>query len=135
MPETINDGSSTSDCSVGIDQEINLQFVELEGVEINITKVQVYAFGDSNVDVTSYTYNKATNKLSLRIDASKGAEIKARLDEIYNRDKTPSESGYIYDVFSIDHYYEYWVYEIYYTISIGGGTPIESYLTVPLGDL
>ena len=134
MPKTIDGGRYTQDCSVGIDQEINLQFVELEGVEINVTKVQVYPVGGSNVNVSSFSYDKASKKLSLSISSALGQEIKATLDGIYNKDKLPSDTGYIYDIFSMNNYNYYWTYEIYYTISIGGGTPIESFLTVTLSD-
>ncbi len=129
---TISGGAATSNYSVGVNQSINLDFVNAEGVEINVTKVQVYPVGSSNVNVSSYTYNKASKKLSLRIDASLGASIKKSLDDIYNKDKAPSDTGYIADIFSQTYYITYWTIEIYYNLSIRGGTPSESYLTVAL---
>lgn len=130
--KTISGGAETSNYSVGVDQSINLEFVDLEGVQIDVTKVQVYVVGGSNVDVSSFSYNKASKKLSLRLDASKGASIKEALDGIYNKNKTAADTGYIADIFSESYYNTYWTFEIYYNLSIRGGTPSQSYVTVAL---
>ena len=129
-PKTISGGAATNDYSVGVTQSVNLEFVDLDDVEIEITKVQVYEVGGVNKNVTSYTYDKSSKKLLITIDSSLGSTIKNELNEIYNKGKESTDSTYIKNIFSRDKYGTYWTIEVYFTLSIQGGSPSESYVTL-----
>ena len=124
----ISDGNVTNDYSQGVNQAVNLEFVDLDDVEVKISKVQVYTVGGSNTDVSSYTFNN--NVLTITINSALGSSLKAELDGIYNKEKNPGDTGYIENIFSRDNYGVYWTFEIYYTLSIKGGAPSESYVTL-----
>ncbi len=129
LPTKISGGASTNDYSLGVNQKVNLEFVNLSGVELNVSKVQVYVAGGSNFDVP-FSYNKAANELTLTIDSALGAQVNSELNEINNQGVDPSSSAYV--TFTRTRYQKYWTFEIYYTLSILGGTPTESYVTVEL---
>ena len=128
LARKISDNAETSDYSLGVTQSVNLEFVKLTGAEIKISKVQVYTVGGSNTDVTSYTFEN--NNLVITINSTLGASLKAELDGIYNKDKSPDDAGYIADIFTRGFYNTYWTFEVYYTLSINGGAPSESYVTL-----
>ena len=129
LAKKLSDNSATSDFSVGVKQSVNLEFVDLEGVEINISKVQVYVVGGTNIDVSSFTY--ADKKLSIEINAAKGSDIKSEISAIVNKGKDPeTDDSFVTDLFTRGKYGSYWTFEVYYTLSIQGGTPSESYVTL-----
>ena len=125
-------GGNAYDYSVGINQSINFELSELDGVSIEVTKVQVYVVGGNNHDVTSYSIDKTNKKLSITIDAAKGATIRNQLNDIYNKDKQPADEGYIdpSELFTRDQYAKMWTYEVYYNLSIAGGAPSQSFVTL-----
>ena len=130
LAKKIDGGADTNDYSIGIRQSVNLEFVNLEGVEINVTKVQVYAAGGTNTDVTKFTYDMEHDKLEIEISATDGAKLKAEMVELNNKGKNPGDTGYISDPFLRTQYGKLWTFEVYYTIAIQGGTPHESYVTL-----
>ena len=132
LAKKIDGGAATSDFSQGVTQSINLEFVDVDGVEIDITKVQVYPTGGQNTDVSSFTYDKTNKKLSIRIEQARGVEIRNAISEIVNKGKNPGDTGYVEasDLFVRNKYNVYWTFEVYFTLSINHGTPSESYVTL-----
>ena len=56
--------------------------------------------------------------------------MKAEMVEINNKGKNPGDDGYVSEPFVRGKYGVYWTFEVYFTLSIQGGTPSESYVTL-----
>jgi hypothetical protein len=132
LPKTIATSAQTNDYSEGVTQDVKLEFVNLDGVEINITKVQVYPVGGVNRNVSNYTYDKNSKNLRITISSADGASIKEELKTINNKTLTPEDPGYIASPFTNSQYGKLWTFEVYYSLSIRGGTPSENYITLVL---
>ena len=122
-------GNNTDDLSAGAKFDVALDFVDVNDVEININKVQIYTVGSANTDIT-YSYDKATKKLHCEIPADKAKALADEMVELNNKGKNPGDPNYISDPFKRVYYYSFWSVEVYYTLSIKKGTPSQLFVTV-----
>lgn len=130
LPKDITTGKETSDYSNGATFDVKLEFVDVEGVEIELNKVQIYTVGSANTDITSYTYDKDNKVLHCTLSKETAAALKAEMVELNNKGKNPGDVGYVSDPFTRGNYGIYWTLELYYSLSIRGGTPSQSFVTV-----
>ena len=131
----ISDGTAATDYSVGIKQDVNLEFVNVTGAEIKISRVELYVSGGDSYRIPFDAYNPKTDKkLHLTVDSTLGESIRNDIDSIVNKNKSPGDSGYVSPekLFTRTNYGEtkYWSYEVYFTLSINGGTPSEQYISL-----
>ena len=129
----ISDGTSSNNYCVigGVRQSVNLEFVDLDGVEISDIKVYVYVNGGDMYKLPC-TYDSSTKKLSITISQADGETIRDAISAIVNKNKSPGDSGYVdpATLFTRDNYGTYWSFESYYNLSISGGTPSEQYISI-----
>ena len=123
-------GNTTDDYSKGATWDVALEFVDVEGIQIDINKVQIYTVGSGNTDITEYTYDKANKKLHCKLSAETADKLLKEMVELNNKGKNPGDEGYVSDPFRRGNYNIYWTLEIYYSLSIRGGTPSQSFVTV-----
>ena len=128
------EGAQTETLRNGANVNVNLEFVELDTVKIEINKVQVYIVGGSNVDVTNYEY--ANRKLSIEISQELADSLFEELNSIVNKNKSEGDEGYVADPLARSKYNTYYTIEIYYTLSIKKnnewGTPSQQMVTMAL---
>lgn len=128
MPKNL-DGKETGDFSEGATLDINLEFVSVENVKIEINKVNCYVVGGGDTLIES-TYDESKKILTVKFTAEKAAAIYKEINEIVNKGKNPGDTGYVEDPFTRKNYGIYWTIDLYYSLSIKGGTPTQSGITI-----
>ena len=119
-------GEDTNNLYEGFTVDIPLTFVNVPKVEFDVSKVQIYIFGSGNENV-SYVYDKDNNVIHVTVNADRATELEQKIITTNKLDKDPVTEPH---PFVLKRYGYYWTFEVYYTISIDGGTPSESYVTV-----
>ena len=123
-------GQETGDFSDGATWDVALEFVDVEGVDIDVNKVEIYEVGGGNTSISSYTYDKENKVLHCRLEKELANSLKASMVELNNKGKNPGDEGYVANPFLRNHYNKYWTLEVYYSLSIQGGTPSQSFITI-----
>lgn len=120
-------GQDTNELYNGFNVDSPLRFVDVgSSVAFGVSKVQLYVSGSGSYNL-DYTYNDG--KLHIVVPASQASEINTDIQKTNHLDQEESPS-YDPHPFVLDNYGKYWTVEVYYTLSINGGTPSESYVTV-----
>ena len=129
------------DLSQGGILQIPFEFVEVEnGVEFEITKIQVYLPGTDNLVLTKddaelNIIKDGTGKVTfIEVSISKaiGEDINSRLFEAndlqdaYDRETDPEKKADIAKPFKMTKYNLYWAVEVYYDLKITGAMPVEN---------
>ena len=122
-------GNNTDDLSSGAKFDVALDFVNVNDVEINVNKVQIYTVGSGNTDI-KYEYDSANKKLHCEIPADVAKALADEMVTLNNKGKNPGDPTYISDPFKRVYYYSFWSVEVYYTLSIKKGTPSQLFVTV-----
>lgn len=123
------DGEETNDLTQGATVEIPLEFINVPGADFDISKVQIYIVGDSNRDV-NWQWNSDHTAIIVTFSASEASEINEKIREVNKLDDPTKPDKYDEKPFILGKYKVYWTIEVYYTLSIDGGDPSESYITV-----
>ena len=122
------DGKNTNELHKGAVVTIPLEFIDVKDVEFDVTSVQLYIMGSNNEDLTNFVYDKENKKITLTIDAATAASLNQKMRDVFklnDTDPNPDEKPFV-----LGNYEKYWTFEVYYSISIKGGTPSQSYITV-----
>ncbi len=127
LPRSISTGAATNDLFGGFEADIPVNFVSVgSSVVFDVSKVQLYIFGSRNVSL-SYTYENGV--IHVQVPTSSAADINTEIQTV-NKINDPSKPNYDEHPFVLNKYGVYFTLEVYYTLSISGGTPSESYVTV-----
>jgi len=138
-PEKVLEGG---DLSKGGILQIPFKFVEIdEGVDFEITKVQIYLPGTDNLVITKDDIEvlniikdgsgKVTS-LEVKISAAVGEDINSRLFEAndlqdaWERETDPEKKADIAKPFKMTKYDLYWSVEVYFDLEISGAMPVEN---------
>ncbi len=121
------DDVATDNLTNGAKVTIPLEFVNVPNVEFDVTSVQLYVVGSNNIELEGVTYENG--KITFTISAALAAQIDAN---IRAAQKMEDKEKYPDDVFILSNYgnEKFWSFEVYYSLSIKGGTPSQSYVTV-----
>ena len=123
------DGKETNDLTGGGTIEIPLEFINVPGADFDISKVQIYIVGDSNLDL-DWDWNADHTAIIVSLTAAKASEINEKIREVNKLNDPTNPDKYDEKPFILGKYKVYWTIEVYYTLSIDGGDPSESYITV-----
>lgn len=130
-PRKQSDNTTTDDLTVagGVTVKLPIEFVSASGVEFAIANegaVQLYIVGSGNHNL-NYTKSSDGKYITITISQAEALEIR---DEIRTANKlTDTDPTPIANPFTRTYYGVYWTFEVYYTISINGGSPTQNYVT------
>lgn len=119
------DDVATDNLTYGAKVTIPLEFVNVPNVAFDVTSVQLYVTGSNNIELDGVTFENG--KITFTISAALAAQIDAN---IRTAQKMTDKEKYPDDVFVLGNYEKFWSFEVYYSLSIKGGTPSQSYVTV-----
>ena len=127
LPKAIGTGAPTNELYNGFTASIPLTFVSVgDTVAFDVSKVQLYIFGSRNVTL-DYTYSNGV--INVTVLTALAGEINTEIQTV-NKLDDPDKPNYDEYPFVLNNYGKYWTLEVYYTLSISGGTPSQSYVTV-----
>ena len=127
-PTVIGGSTTQPNLKAGFQQNVDLQFVNLPGVTIELTKVQVYVNGGNNFEVSTKSFDG--NRLTFTVNSTLGEQISNEISSIINNGVDPSSPDYVANPFTRSRYGSAWTVEVYFTLQIGSGTPAENYVTL-----
>ena len=127
-PTVIGGSTTQTNLKAGFQQNVDLSFVNLPGVTIELTKVQVYVNGGNNFEVSTKSFDG--NRLTFTVNSTLGGEISDEISSIINNGVDPSSPDYVANPFTRSRYGSAWTVEVYFTLQIGSGTPAENYVTL-----
>ena len=121
------DGKVTNELQNGAKITIPLEFVNVPSVEFEVNSVQIYIIGSGN---TNLPFVKSADGKSLEVTISQALaqelnNTMREVNKIRDEDPLPDPKPFILGKYNI-----YWSLEIYYSISIAGGTPSQTYVAV-----
>ena len=126
LPKTLDTKVATNELLNGATVDIPFEFVSVKDVEFEISNVQIYIVGQGNENL-DFVVDKDAGVIHVTISKAKGEEWNTKMREVNKlTDDDPSPDP---KPFVMGKYNMYWTIEIYYTISIGGGIPSQSYIT------
>jgi len=132
LPKALGTGATTNELYNGFTVDIPLTFVNVPSVEFDVSKVQLYIVGSRNVNLQ---FTKGDGVLHVTVplntegDYLGAQEINSEIQHVNKLDDPEKPETYDPTPFILNNYGKYWTIEIYYTLSIGGGTPSQSYIT------
>lgn len=120
-------GKTTNELQNGAKITIPLEFVNVPDVSFEVNSVQIYIIGSGN---TTLPFVKSADGKSLEVTISQelAQELNNTMREvnkIRDEDPVPDPKPFILGKYNI-----YWSIEVYYSISIAGGTPSQTYVAV-----
>ena len=123
-------GGETNDLYEGFSVDIPLEFADVQDVEFDVSKLSLYVT-NGEIHPVNYTYDKANKVLKVTLSAADGALIDQEIKEAQKK-TDPSKTDYIEHPFSRLYYNNYWSFELTYTLSIMGGTPVADTITIAM---
>ena len=109
----------------GFKVNIPVNFISVPDVELTVTKVQLYIIGSRNINLT---FTKNGSVYTAEIDGALAAEINTEIrvvNKLTDEDEHPVEFPFLFQNYGV-----YFTFEVYYNLSIKGGSPSQSYVTV-----
>lgn len=127
LPKTLDTHQVTNELLNGATIEIPFEFVSVNDVEFNIQNVQLYIVGQGNENLDwELSADKKSILVTISYEQAQEWNTKMReVNKITDEDQHPDPKPFVMGKYNI-----YWTIEMYYTISIGGGIPSQSYITV-----
>lgn len=124
-------GAATNELHGGFKVNIPLEFVDVEGVTLDCSKVALYVVNGNTYDVT-YAYDKANKVVSVTVDAATADAIDKEIGEVQKKNDPNKPDNYIEHPFSRTYYDNFWYFELTYSLSIQGGTPSATTVAVAM---
>lgn len=133
-PTTLS-GDVTDKLYEGFKVNIPMEFVNVDDIELNVSKVALFVVNGETHDV-EFNYDKTNKVISVTIPASLAATIESEIKTAQKK-TDPDKEGYIEHPFSRAYYTgsgqgSFWNFELTYTLSIKGGTPSANTVTVAM---
>lgn len=122
-------GVQTDDLSNGGSFDVQVDFVDVPNVELNVESVQLYVVGYGNITFDNAVITKGENgvvTVSISLDAAKAAEF---VDDMRVGSNIKPEDDNYSNPFKLSTYGRYWTIEVYYSLSIKGGIPSQTFVT------
>lgn len=122
-------GQVTDNFGNGATFDVPVEFVDVPDVELKIESVQIYVFGFGNITLDNIELIKGENGLvTARITLSK--DVASAIVEAIRTGCDIKVGDDDYDSpFLWGRYKVYWTIEVYYSLSIKGGIPTQSFVT------
>ena len=125
LPLNPSTGKATNNLYEGFKVNIPVEFINVPGVDLEVAKVQLYIVGSRNINLT---FTKNGNVYTATVDATLAEEINEEIrvvNKLTDTDPKPVEHPFLFQNYGV-----YFTFEVYYNLSINGGTPSQSYVTV-----
>ena len=134
-PTKLTGNDVTNDLYEGFKVSIPMEFVNVDDVELDVAKVSLFVVNGENHDL-EYTYDKANKVINVTVSKELAEAID---DEIKTAQKMtdPDKETYVEHPFSRTYYSgskqgSFWNFELTYTLSIKGGTPVANTVSIAM---
>ena len=133
-PTTLS-GQVTNNLYDGFQVKIPMEFVDVNDVELDVSKVALFVVNGETHDV-EYTYDKANKIITVTVSKALANSIDDEI-KVAQKKTDPDKEGYIEHPFSRTYYSgskqgSFWNFELTYSLSIKGGTPSPTTVTVAM---
>ena len=133
-PTTLS-GQETNNLYEGFKVNIPMEFVDVADVELDVSKVALFVVNGETHDV-QYTYDKANKVITVTVPADLAASVDEEI-KVAQKKTDPDKEGYIEHPFSRTYYSgskqgSFWNFELTYSLSIKGGTPSPTTVSVAM---
>ncbi|MCQ2086889.1 MAG: hypothetical protein MJZ37_02285 [Bacilli bacterium] len=123
-------GTETNNLYEGFTVAIPMEFVDVADVALDVSKITLFVTNGETHDVT-YIYDKANKVINVTIPAAVGASIDEEI-KVAQKKTDPNKDGYVEHPFTRTYYGQYWNFELTYTLSIKGGTPVANTVAIAM---
>ena len=128
-------GQVTDKLYEGFKVRIPMEFVDVADVELNVSKVALFVVNGETHDV-EFNYNKDDKSITVTVSAELAAAIDEEIKTAQKK-TDPDKEGYIEHPFSRTYYTgsgqgSFWNFELTYTLSIKGGTPVANTVNIAM---
>ena len=121
-----------NDLSAGLNFMVPVTFISVPDVALEVSHLQLYVYGSQAYDLPftiSAGEGAGEKVIRVTLSAELAAEINKEIQRV-NKMDDPSKDTYNATPFTYANYGKLWQLEVGYTLSINGGTPSETYVTV-----
>jgi hypothetical protein len=128
-------GAATNDLYQGFKVQIPMEFVDVKDISLDVSKVTLFVVNGENHEV-EYTYDKANKVINVTVPATLAAAIDAEI-KTAQKMTDPDKPNYVEHPFSRTYYTgskqgSFWNFELTYTLSIKGGTPVANTVNIAM---
>lgn len=123
-------GNATNEFYKGFTVEIPMEFVNVKDVELDVSKVTLF-IANGNAYAIPVDYQKDQKVIKLTITPELGAQVDNEIKVAQKKDD-PNKEGYIEHPFTRTYYNVFWNFELTYTLSILGGSPVASTVNIAM---